>query len=293
VTGASRPAPLVSVGTAVLVLIGSLHCGPRREVTYPVEKHIRYTLTLQNTSGEVLEDSEVRVFAPVRETPSQRTVAIETSHPHETIQDDLGNQILVFTLTIPPYGSKIVSIDATVALANEPNLLETPPPTGFSGAEEFIEVDHPRIQEAANAIPGSSPEEVARGIHQWVAGHIEDSGYVRENRGALVALDSRKGDCTEYMYLFAALARARGLPARGVGGFVVGDSAVVRPGEYHNWAEFYLDGTWHLADPQEGVFRERYSQYIATRLLGKGEASPMATSQRFLAFDPRLEVRMN
>ena len=56
-----------------------------------------------------------------------------------------------------------------------------------------------------------------------------------------------QGDCTEHATLLAALARANGLPARGVFGMVA------LPGSfadgtltfgYHMWTQVYVDGRW-------------------------------------------------
>ena len=68
---------------------------------------------------------------------------------------------------------------------------------------------------------------------------------------------------------------------------------MVRSGDYHNWAEFHSGEAWRLADPQRGVFDAGAGRYIAMRIFGEQEASPMGNSHRFLAFDDRLDVRMN
>ena len=126
-----------------------------------------------------------------------------------------------------------------------------PAPDGGSFLEEerFVEVEHPRIQAAARALGGERDGEVAQAAYEWVSTQLRDPGYVRDDRGALYALERGQGDCTEHMYLFTALARARGIPARGVGGFVVAESGVLRSGDYHNWAEFHASDTWRVADP--------------------------------------------
>lgn len=49
------------------------------------------------------------------------------------------------------------------------------------------------------------------------------------------------------MYLSMALARANGIPARGIAGYVYGGNAVLHPEDNHNWAEFYLDNKRLLA----------------------------------------------
>ena len=56
-------------------------------------------------------------------------------------------------------------------------------------------------------------------------------------------LASLRGDCNEHAVLFAALARAAGIPARVVAGAVYGDDGFY----YHAWNEVWLDG-WVSVD---------------------------------------------
>jgi len=76
-----------------------------------------------------------------------------------------------------------------------------------------------------------------------------------EERGALWALEEGVGDCSEYSYLFVALCRAAGIPARVQAGFAFhAQSDTLNDG--HMWAEYYLvnygwipvDASWRLFD---------------------------------------------
>lgn len=61
-------------------------------------------------------------------------------------------------------------------------------------------------------------------------------------------LARRVGDCTEHTWLFTALARAAGVPARAVYGLAyAGDGE--RAFAYHAWAEVAIDGAWWPIDP--------------------------------------------
>ena len=62
---------------------------------------------------------------------------------------------------------------------------------------------------------------------------------------ALQVLETRAGDCNEHAVLFAALARAVGLPARVVAGVVYADGAFL----YHAWDEVWLGSGWLSVDP--------------------------------------------
>lgn len=256
-------------------------------------KLLRYGFTLRNTSNAFLEDAEFRVFAPVLETATQKTLEISATHSYELLSDFLGNQVLRFQLSLPPYGMKVVTISAHVAISEGPRAGYVASGGQYLESEKFIELSTPEIQALADILGRDTIMETARASHDWVESEIQDSGYVREDRGAAWALRERRGDCTERMYLFAALARANGIPARTVAGFVINESGVLHAGDYHNWAEFDSGSNWQIADPQLGAFGQEAQGYVAMRIISEGEVSPMGNSHRFLAFHDDVEVSMN
>jgi transglutaminase-like putative cysteine protease len=267
-------------------------CG-RSRTESALERRVQYEFTIRNTSAEPLHGARFVAFAPVKRTATQETLALEVSAPYELATDALGNQGLTFLLDLPPYGAKVIRVRATVALRDEPRREPLGAAADYLAAEPFVESGDPKIQAVAHEIGGDEPSDVAKRIQRWVGGHLEDSGYEREDQGALHALATGRGDCTEFMHLFVALARARGIPAREMGGFLAAQGEVPSARSYHNWAEVYLDGAWRVADPQRQVFGERASEYVAMRVLGASETDPLGNSQRFVASDRALDVRMN
>lgn len=73
--------------------------------------------------------------------------------------------------------------------------------------------------------------------------------YNGEKKAASWALKNKKGDCTEFTFLFIALCKASDIEARPVWGWLPGNSSKVT----HLWAEFYT-GEWYSVDPTEGNF---------------------------------------
>ena len=144
----------------------------------------------------------------------------------------------------------------------------------------------------AGKFVSATPAESTGKIFRWVADNIHYTGYLRDTRGALYALRNRRGDCTESMCLFAALCRAKQIPARGVGGYVCKEDSILKPDSYHNWAEFYEAGAWRIGDPQKRVFMERPSDYIAMRIIGESPKNPMGEFNRFRSSGIGLEVKM-
>ncbi len=102
-------------------------------------------------------------------------------------------------------------------------------------------IHDPLIQETARSVVGDekNPYWIARKIFNWVIRTLEyemvggwDIPTTLIQRGT--------GSCSEYTFLFIALARASGLPARYEAGIAVrGDDASVDEA-FHRWAEVYL-----------------------------------------------------
>ena len=260
---------------------------------YTIPRHIQYSFTLQNKTNRLVKEPEFWTYGPVKKTPTQQCVKLEASHPFQLISDGLGNQILHFTLeNLPPYGSKIITIEADLLLSDTSNAMPLKDLTAYLQAEKYCEFDDPEISRLAKELKAPKPVKTAENIFRWVAGNVEYTGYLREARGALYALKERKGDCTEFMYLFAALCRANNIPARCIGGYVCHENAVLKPNGYHNWVEFCDGGVWKIADPQRNVFMQHPSQYIAMQVIQESSTNPMADYRRFRCAGDGLKVKM-
>jgi transglutaminase-like putative cysteine protease len=235
---------------------------------YSIPKQIHFSFTLQNTTARVIKTAEFWTYVPVKQTATQKTVHISSSHPYRLIADNASNQLLHFTFTdLPPYAAKIIMIKTDLLLTNKMQPLPEDQLQRYLGPEEYIESDDADIIRLAQKLKASDSVTTARYIFDWVAENVRYAGYVRNTRGARYALIHKKGDCTEFANLFVALCRADRIPARGIGGYVLKDSAVIKPTSYHNWAEFYDDGVWHTVDPQNKLFMPERSDYIATRII--------------------------
>jgi Transglutaminase-like superfamily len=113
-------------------------------------------------------------------------------------------------------------------------------------ATPFLQVDHPRIRAAAQDALGAErdPRRGAERLRKWVYDALEKRP-VASIPNAVQVLEMRAGDCNEHAVLFAALARASGLPARVVAGVVYADGAFL----YHAWDEVWLGSGWMSVDP--------------------------------------------
>ena len=258
-----------------------------------VSRHVQYSFTIQNQKDHVLDRADFWTYAPVEETSFQTCGQLKVSHPYALVEDRLGNQILHIVFSnLPPFAVKIVTVEADVELVDTPRQSKVDP-ASWLGSEPFIETADPDFKRLAPTFEATGKDALAADIFKWVSNNLRPSGYTPHDRGALYALKNKTGDCTEYAFLFVALCRASGIPARGVSGYICDRSQILKPGAYHDWAEFYDGGTWKLADPFNKVFMEKPSRYIAMRIIGPKEGNPIGDFPRFGYEGEGLEVKMN
>lgn len=261
---------------------------------YNIPKQIRYSFSLKNSTGMLLKSPQFWTYLPVPITAHQKLERITSNLPYRVQQDALGNEMIHFDLQdIPPYGTRIVSISVDMMMS------ELAAPTKevgnmqrFLASEPHIEVDDKQVSQLAMQLKSNSDSETAQRDYEWVANNIQSENFIPEDRGALYALNTRHGDCTEFAYLLTALFRAQKIPARAMGGYVFSGNGVVKALDYHNWTEFYSDGVWQIADAQLRSFTSRQLDYVAMRIIATG-ASSEVSAQRFSYAGEGLKIEMN
>ncbi len=268
-----------------------------REAIYPQSRNIRYSFTLQNKTNKLLENVNFRVFGPVKKTSFQLTKKITATRPFNLTTDKSGNQILKFKIKrLPPYASQVITINATLNFSSQPNAVKLEKKEEYLREERYVEISDKRLIALSEKLTVNEKIDTAKKMLKWVAANIKYSGYIKDDRGALYALKYHKGDCTEYMDLYNALARIAGIPARGIGGFVYSENAVLRPENYHNWSEIYLNGAWRIVDPQNKKFMENESSFIAMRIIVAGDNDNarinVKNSQQFAVSDKNISIKM-
>lgn len=121
----------------------------------------------------------------------------------------------------------------------------------------FLQSDDPELRSLVRKILAdeSDAARAARKMLRWVFENLEKVPTVSVPN-ALDVLRSRQGDCNEHAVLYAAMARAAGLPARVVAGTVympADDGEGAGAFYYHAWVEVWL-GRWTAVDPTFGQF---------------------------------------
>ena len=118
-------------------------------------------------------------------------------------------------------------------------------------SELLVQSDHPAIIARAREIVGNVKDGlvIARRLADWVHRKLVKVNVVGIP-SALETLTALRGDCNEHTTLFAALARASGIPTR----INVGMARVEDRFYYHAWPEVLLEGSWLNIDPTWGQF---------------------------------------
>jgi len=159
-----------------------------------------------------------------------------------------------------PGGTTVLTITARRPAAADP-ARDTPLAKARAGAAPDdlastpqANADAPEIRRLAREVAGDArgAYEAARRLSDHVYRTLEKAYGASHDRASDV-LAAGKGDCTEHAVLLVALARALGIPARGVHGLVYarygdGPHALY----WHAWAEVRSGGEWIPMDPTFG-----------------------------------------
>ncbi len=174
----------------------------------------------------------------------------------------------------------------------------------FLADEDILQIGHPTITKArGDALDGETdPLIMARRIFDWVRDNVEyEIGGGWDD--AVTVIERGSGSCSEYAFVFTALCRSAGLPARWTGALVRGGPAS-GPGPYrdyshHRWVEVYLPrigwvhcdaagGTWgyipngYLIISQTSGPSDRMGlDYDASCEWSFGDASGKVTRERY------------
>ena len=249
-------------------------------ISYPDARRVSYRVTVSNTTNRALEGGKLWLAAPQELTPSQRLDGLSSTLDYSVVSDQYANQQLEFALPVlPPYGQVEVVVEAALSTTPTPNHWASEAPPYWREPQPGIQSDDPRIREVAATLEQGG-DRIAS-IAQWLDANLERSNYDSQDRGALWALEQRGGDCSEFAFLGAALARASGSPARVVEGWVVETDGALQASGFHAWTEVWEDGTWHVLDAHRQGRDEASGSYVAFRVV---PPDPEAFSASFTRF---------
>lgn len=144
------------------------------------------------------------------------------------------------------------SISASEVVCEIDAAREISPAPGSDGSglepSAVVQSRDPMIRALAHSVapdPGMPVDEKIGAVLAWVEKNIRKEPV--DAFSALDVLDAKRGECQGHAYLYAALARALGVPTRVVNGLVYasGYGGFL----YHTWAESLVPGGWRPVDP--------------------------------------------
>jgi transglutaminase-like putative cysteine protease len=130
------------------------------------------------------------------------------------------------------------------AAGSEPPAAEKPPTDDDRQANNLVQSEDPRVVQLANEAAGdeSDPTKVALALERHVGSSIRKVNFTQALATAADVARTGEGDCTEHAVLLAAMARAKGIPARVAIGLVYVEG--LQGFGYHMWNELFLNDRW-------------------------------------------------
>lgn len=145
-----------------------------------------------------------------------------------------------------------------------------------------------------------TPAEKADALRKFVTDYITDKNMDVGFATASEVARNRSGDCTEHGVLLAALARAAGLPARGVSGLVEVPRGYLSSDDsssnasafgFHMWTQVYIGGQWVGID---AAMRQTdcHPNHIAISIVPFGDEGLMNTVISLIPLLGQLEIEV-
>ncbi len=245
-------------------------------VTDSKERRVTFIHEFRNLGPGVVTDAQVFLAIPEDPLVSQRLLSPISFEPEPDRfeADEYGQKVAVYDYRdMRPGDVRRVRYDADVSIGvrrfcifpHKVGRLEDVPASvrkKYTADASRYRLEQPLIKNTAREIVGDekNPYWIARKIYKWVQDHVE---YERVGGWdiAETLIKRGTGSCSEYSFLYVALCRAVGLPARFEGSVVVrGDDASIDD-VFHRWCEVYLPNYgWVVVDPSGGDSPQRSEQ---------------------------------
>ncbi|WP_372425773.1 transglutaminase domain-containing protein [Salinarimonas chemoclinalis] len=209
------------------------------------------TVTLRFDPWGLAADDALDVLLPLPADDGYQRVLHLDAPPGRDIADAHGRRRLI-RLERGRVASVTARIETRRIVAGAHLDLPPPGPADLDAAPLIVPDDAVRTLAARSTAgvdePGARIAELAR-----AAAAALRYRYPREGRGAALSLDRGWGDCGEYAFVFVALCRVLGIPARPVFGLITAPWMATP----HAWAEAWDGVGWQPVDPnlvREGAY---------------------------------------
>ncbi len=268
---------------------------PRVERRDPRRERVILRREIVNHGPDTLAEVDIHVAIPVS-APNQALDGepVFSPEPDEIVEDQWGQRFARFSARNLRPGKRLavtMTVEATLFavrhhidprqvgdLRSIPRDLKK---LYLADAAKFA-VRHPSItRHVKAALEGERrPWHMVRRISRYIGEHMEYELAGGWNIAPTV-IDRGTGSCSEYTFVFIAMCRAAGIPARYAGAIVVRGDAASTDDVFHRWAEVWLPGYgWVPVDAQAadkpsaeqraGGFGGLDNRFVVTTLGGGG-----------------------
>jgi len=240
--------------------------GEKYRRTNERKAEISYTHMITNFGPGKVLSSDIHISIP-RPRDNQEIDKVKYPVLYDELVEDASGQYTAYFhhINIPAGESRIAQMKTTARIY-EVRYFIYPDEVGtlndipgdikdvFLANNEKYQLDHPVIQNALKEAVGDekNPYWIARNIYQYLMGKMYYEMVGGWNTAPTV-LERGNGSCSEYTFVYIAMCRAAGLPARYVGSVVVRGDDASFDDVFHRWVEVYIPNYgWIPVDPSGG-----------------------------------------
>ncbi len=207
-----------------------------------------YFITVKNVRDILLE---VSICIPKSIKGKQTVKNLKFSVEPQKIENEDESTTAVFKFKNPEKLTKI-TVSGQIEVNNYDllNALKNPSPEQlynkerYLSPEQFIESDNSEIIAKAKELEGKNERQTIKKVYYFVQKNMRYDAS-KDTKGAVNALRTKKGKCSDYSALMTALLRANGIPSRIVSGNIIGKESIE-----HTRVEVYLkDLGWVEFEP--------------------------------------------
>ena len=290
----------MSLILASLLLMGPISEGGLALATAPKGAEVvvlRYRLDAANAGATALDDAHVTIAVPLPDTASQRLTRVTVTGPGGDANWVPGLDKAAVTVPIghlEPGAHAVVTVSAEVAVGLGARDRRAP----WDGPIDGVDAPSAAVQAIVAALPAGKKDARVRAIYDLLSQRLRPDGFRATRRQVDTSLSMGRGDCTDLALVAVAVARAAGLPARFVNGWLVERSMIVDADLFHDWAEVYDGARWHVLDLHAQVYDPSAPHRVVLRYEGRRptarpvSASPLDGLVRYYADSPTLDLRM-
>ncbi len=233
------------------------------------EEFLEYTNQVRNYGPGVVKDIDIYLAVP-ENLPNQELLSEIEYFPQPTdfLTDKWGQKVAHYRFQDVASGKSVLAGMKVKAKLYQVRYFIFPEKVGelkeipkeitqkFLADDTKFSINDPFIQSSTKAAVGdeTNPYWIARRIFNYIIDRIEYERVGGWNIAPTV-LERGTGSCSEYSFVYIAMCRAAGLPARYVGSVVIRGDDASDDEVFHRWVEVYLPNYgWIPVDPSGGDY---------------------------------------